>query len=240
MSVSGYLFGTLLDVVILLDRIATLNKKISAHFKFKPRTMILIAFAITIGIQFPWFFVYVPQSAVVTLNTGVDYEIWFVGQSNFAMSKAGEVILNIIFAVRDVGMMALEFALNLISVYLFKKYLGQKSKLLAEQSPASLSQPSDQSKGLSRAVIKNKHISKAESNATLMCIFMCATSVLEHIVFMTCALYPYFNELNQTTFFLYWLAAFSVSFKHATNFPLFYFFNKNFKYAFLKLIKLRE
>jgi hypothetical protein len=285
-AVTGYVYGTLLDILITLDRISTFNKRVQVFFKYSPRVMALITLGISVIIQFPWYFVFVPASLVVTLDTGHVYEIWYAGQSAFAYSNAGQIVLYIIYGFRDITLMLVMIALNFTSVRYIKTYLSKKSQLLMEPTTVSnmntnpsvnnnsrrltfaasrvapvndeVSAKNDTgtrtehtdeasgtndtrtSKSSKKPMSKKDQISKAEQKATIMCVILCVVSVYEHVILIACNLYPYFNELNSVTFFLYWMASFSFSLKHAMNFPLFMLFNKNFEKCFYKLFSFRS
>jgi hypothetical protein len=239
--VTGYLFGTILDIYIILDRITAFNKKFGVFFKFTPRIMMAIALALSIVIQLPWFFDLAPVSVTVTLDTGVDYQIWFSGLTRYAVSEVGQIVLFVVYATRDVGSMAVEIVLNIVSIVYFKLYVNRKKRLVTNSGASTIHrvqsvavQPSRVS-GIQSRKAKKGEVSRSDQKATVMCIVMCAVSIMEHVVHIMCNVYPYTPYFQQRVLlFLSWMASMGFVVKHGLNFVLFIAFNNKFQKIFLK------
>jgi hypothetical protein len=257
--VTGYLFGTLLDCYIILDRIAIFERKVNAFFKFSALKMAAIALSVSIAIQFPWYFEFVPTSNTESLDTGVEYQIWYLGLSNYALTQTGQVILLIVYGIRDIATMVIVIILNIVSIFYFKSYLNTKASLLCEPRPANYSNALSVS-GLAQHSLRRMKfwqgkievtiaqpvrelsvecamISKAEQKATTMCITMCVLTILDHLIHITCNVFPIFSASN-FKFVLYWAASMFFVFKHSLNFVLFIAFNKVFKNVCSKMFNL--
>ncbi len=76
--------------------------------------------------------------------------------------------------------------------------------------------------------------------ASIMVAIMSTFSVCQHILGISCILYPLYNGVDIKFTYLCMFANFSTAFKHGINFVLFYVFNKNFKNVILRKLKLRN
>ena len=86
----SYFYSGVLDIVILLERIAIFNKLVKTYLdKLSPTFVCTVLFALCTFIDFPYFFVYVPFSFTAKLDANTSYTIWFSDASPFAKSIAG-------------------------------------------------------------------------------------------------------------------------------------------------------
>jgi hypothetical protein len=257
---TGYFYGTFLDIANTLDRISKL--KVKNFCNFSAYKVSMVGFAFCFLVNFGYFFVFEPGSrtfnAVITDEGTVIYgfTLWFFTQTKFARTELGRIVLYTIYVIRDLFMMIAEIVVNCVSVYYIQQFLKKKSNLVRPKSinPVTTNLTSNtltitvedsrptmnsvKSKKETKKTTSEDSNMKAELRAAIMVVIMCALSVTEHIMLLTCIIYPFYNPNGgQTTNLLFWSGNFSIVFKHAANFPIFYAFNKNFKRIFWKYLK---
>jgi hypothetical protein len=125
----SYFYSSLLDICILLDRIATFNSFVRSCMTLPCRFVCLITLLVTLVIDLPYFFVFVPAYNVSKLNATTEITIWFSSTSSFATSTAGTVVTFVVYALRDVLVMVIQIVLNIVSVLLLREHLQNKLKL---------------------------------------------------------------------------------------------------------------
>jgi hypothetical protein len=242
----------LIDCYIALDRIAIFEKRVSAFFKYTPLKMSLIALVISIMIQAPCLLITIPATATVKLNAGVDYQLWFLYLSDYALSRTGQIFQFIVCGVRDLGTLVLLLVLSAISIFYFRVHLRMRrklnpypqqlsnvAKLLSQVSPSRLGAVTHDSNPISLSrKSRRPNISSAERNATRMCVFICLLTLVEHVALLACNIFPYFSS-DSFKGYLYWIASMTMALKHALNFFLFVTFNKRFRRGVIGVLKLQ-
>ncbi len=255
---TGYFFASVLDSLITLDRIACFNTQLKQYIRLSPYKASMIAYLACVLVNFPYFFVYRPNSRQVLLNSSQPFTLWASSTTDFAKSQAGTIVTFVVYAIRDVGTMLIEIVLNLISLYYLNQYLKRKSVLLHFNNINSTTKTSHLLNRYNRyekttnvtTVNADSSIpqeSKEESDRnpvkklTVMVIFICLISVLEHILVLAGITYSYFstdpNYSAATYRILQAVFNLSITIKQLVNFPLFFIFNKNFKRSFYKLFR---
>jgi hypothetical protein len=97
----GYFYGTILDIVIALDRIANFNGLVKRSLqKLSPYKMCIVLFVFCFLVDLAYFFVFVTGSVtfdVIDANgkTIRGYVLWYADISAFAKSKVGTIVLYI-------------------------------------------------------------------------------------------------------------------------------------------------
>jgi hypothetical protein len=225
----GYFFGTFLDIVITLDRISNFNRYVRALMKLSAHKSCMLGFILCLVIDFPYFFVFVPNSAtfdVINKDGQIirDYVLWFADLSTFAKSKAGTIILFMIYAFRDLFLMLLEIAVNIVSIWYLKAYLNKKAGLVAKTNSVTVSLAAITNKNKPMAdgsLIRSaqdvgstseniRHLSNSvlnitEQRATIMVILMSVLSIAEHLLILACIIYPIVEPNGGFTIFLLYL-----------------------------------
>jgi hypothetical protein len=133
----SYFYGTLLTICILLDRIANFNRHVRSWMTVPYRYVCLIALIVTVVIDSPYFFVFAPTASTYKLNATANITFWYSGTTDFAFSTIGTIITFVVYALRDVLVMGIEIALNIVSVLLLRAYLQKKLKLAASKPGVS-------------------------------------------------------------------------------------------------------
>ncbi len=73
----AYFYGSVLDCVILLDRISTFKKNVKAWFKLSPYTICLICLMSVIIVSGPYYFTNQVSSVTFRLNSTENFTVWF-------------------------------------------------------------------------------------------------------------------------------------------------------------------
>jgi hypothetical protein len=80
----------------------------------------------------PLFLAYAPFSVTVKLNATTPFTIWFASASPyFSKQLIGVVWIALIVLIKDLLVMILQLALNMVSIVLLKRHLGKKIQLTA-------------------------------------------------------------------------------------------------------------
>ncbi len=238
-----YFYASLIGLIVLLDRITCFQTNLRTIFRLSPYKACVLAFAICFIINLPCFFAFAPASQQVHLGQNSTFIIWFSSTSAFAESTLGQALTLASFALQDLLVSLVEIILNVFSIYLFKRHLNRKKKLISSNMLFSLANlASTRTMNDSPVAVYHKNtdsISKSDQRATLMAISMCVASIGQHVVMFTCAIYPYFR-LDVITFVLYFLANLSLPLKCLLDFFIFLGFNRNFRRVCFRFLKIHS
>ena len=248
-SSTGYFFGTTMDILITCERIANFNKRFE-YFRHNPYKLSAITFLICLSINFPFFFVFQPYLESVRINATFNYSCWFSPQqSSFALSIVGTIITVLIYIVRDFLIMIIEIILNILSVYYLRDYIIKKANLLSVSHINANIALTTQIESITGSTsskeintinfMSNSKMSKSDRRLSIMCSILCFFSICEHIIYIVSVMFQYFSDDLVTFNIIFFCATFLIDLKNAVNFPLFYYFNTNFKKVIHKKMKLR-
>lgn len=240
----SYFYVSVLDIVILLDRIANFDKRFKTWFKLSPYTICIVIFVICALIDSPYYFVFMPGSFTAYLDRNTTFTIWFANTTPFAQSPVGRIVNFTLCAVRDGLVMIIHIVLNIISIHMLKNHLRKKKRIT--QGPGTLignvTFLREHLTNSTEQVVVNKMSSKdaaakADLNATLMVIIMCILSICAHVFTLTMILYSNLH-FNLLVFILYFIGDFFLPLKAMLDFFLLLRFNKKFKQISCRLLKL--
>jgi hypothetical protein len=128
---TGYFYGTALDVLITLDRIFSLTPRLQSYANLVSPYKLSFAFGIVcLAINFPFFFVFTPSSMTLPISPTENYTIWFIGETEFAISHVGTIVSFTVYAIKDGLFPATEVVANVISIMLLRSHLNKKTVLL--------------------------------------------------------------------------------------------------------------
>ena len=224
----SYLYGNLLDICTILERIA-FSTKTSLLVKFiKEKYVPLLLLAISVIINLPMLFVCYPTFADFPLNDGSMYRIHFWGQTEFQTSLYGKIILYLVYFIRDIATLLSKIILNFISVWIMRRYF----KKLNNNGIIAYSLRDERVDSTKKLAQETKN--KIERNLTYISIIMSIFSSMENIFNLVSLVYIIFFY-NETAFYLFFLAHLSIALKHSTNVFVLYFFNHSFKVEFKNL-----
>ena len=121
----------------------------------------------------------------------------------------------------------LKIVLNIISVYLIKKYFYNLSINSGKALPSG-------SVENAVTVRKKDYMTKVDRNLTFIAIIMSVLSSLENIFYIIFYVYLLLN-FSQIVSLLYFIALFVICLKHSSNLIILYLFNSVFRQEFKKI-----
>jgi hypothetical protein len=206
-------FKFVMDAILALDRIATFKPQVKRFFKFSPYTITTLAFMISVLLVSPQYYVYTPNHYTVFSNKTGFSVVHFAETTNFTKSLIGKIIQNGVAILRNVAICALDIALNIISITLFNRHMNKKNEMVTNTGTRSRE--------------------RADRNAMKMVIFICVVSVFHQIVLITNFFYVVFvGSVTFWTSITLFASTEISSLRYASNFFIFYFFNRNFRHKF--------
>jgi hypothetical protein len=236
----SYFYGSVLNIVIILDRISYFDFRMRTFFKLSPYVISMIAFVVIFVIDIPYYFIYVPYSTDVKLNRTFTFTVWYSYPSEFATTLLGQVLLYIIYALRDVALTFVLIGLNMVSIYKLKRHFTKKVRIKStgpsfttmhsvttRQNVSTFLQNNDKEGG------EGRKVTRSDERATIMAIFMCSFSVFEHGVIVFTIVYSYFY-FDLTVFVFYMISDGTQPLKSCFDFIILVAFNKVFRKAVMK------
>jgi hypothetical protein len=125
----NYFFGSVVDIIILLDRIGHFDKRIKPCIKLSPYWICIIAFLGCFLINFPYNILYEPGSITVNLNATITFTLWTSLPTSFASSRLATILVYVVAGLREILVFVIQISLNFVSVFLLKRYLNRKKRI---------------------------------------------------------------------------------------------------------------
>jgi hypothetical protein len=240
-----YFYGSLIDILMILDRIAIFNKFVKSLIKLSPYIICCITFVVMVVVEGPGFLVLVISSESFKLNATTSYIVWYNKNSEFANSRAGTVLTYLVFIIRDVLLGIVQIILNFALVVCFKQYMSKKMAIHSGTTVAPINSTMNSTTGTNAqrktsdtAGGQTGRVSSADKRATVMCILMCILSMVEHLLVLASVLYPYFSSNLLIAFEIYSVSFLWQLLKRIADFFLLFFINKVFKKVCLKYLHI--
>lgn len=128
---TAYFFGSVLDIIIMLDRLSTFSKR----FRIIPETfewwkVTILTLVVCIVIDGPYYFVNIPTQFTFQV-AGYDqaYIVFSVDQSDFSTTVIGRVLTFGIYFIRDFLTMLVSIVLNILSMIYLKRHLKKHAQM---------------------------------------------------------------------------------------------------------------
>ena len=227
---TAYFYGTILDVLITLERICQLNKKFTIIKNASPILLSLVSLIFCMIINIPFFMI--NNVSFIDLNTSPIefYRFFYYNYSDFASSFAGRLLTYVAYSIRDVFMFMAQVVLGIILIVLVKSYTNRRKRLfnLGQSSTPDQSSLNSEKPQTTANTEMRKRDSKRERKVTLMVVFMCFLCLVEHIFVLVSIVYYYFF-IDSFANLLALIASFTIIIKNLSNFFFFFFFNKLFR-----------
>lgn len=229
-----FFYTSILSIVILLDRIALFIRPVkSLMTKLTPTQICLLTFIIVFIIDVPFYLSYGPTENTFRLNNSDNLTLWFSTVTEFTSTKAGMILTLISYILKDIVVLIVEIAVNLVSFVLLRSYLKRKFKHQQSEGGSSVAVGS-----IANPVYVNaRQIASSEQKASLMVILVCFCSFIAHVLTVLSSFYSYTN-INFTGFVLYFSLNVCLSLKCIVDFLVFLFCNKNFKIVFQRYFRI--
>ena len=225
----SYLYGNLLDIFTILERITYCTNINFIVKNIKDKKTPLILLIISVIINLPTFFSCYPAHANFQLNDGRLYTVHYVDNTSLQRSFYGRIVLYVVYFLRDIVTLLAKIVLNFLSVWGIHKHL----KKLRSNSVKEYSIKNENDDGTKK--LAQETMNKIERNLTYISIIMCVFSSMENIFNIVSLVYVINIYYNETALFLIFLAHLSIALKHSTNVFVLYFFNQAFKGEFKKI-----
>jgi hypothetical protein len=120
-------YGSFIDVVLSMERIVLLSKKLEWFKKINPKLLCLIFAIISNVIAWPFWILYIPKSFTAMLNETTPFVIHFYNVKEF--SGPSSYYFDILRYFIDIFPIVLETTFNIISVCLIKKFAKNKMRI---------------------------------------------------------------------------------------------------------------
>jgi hypothetical protein len=250
----------IMDAVIIVDRISTINPKVKACMKQRPCFKSIVGFLIATVLASPQFLLYSPyEFNIFDEETGETARFYTTDVSLFARDPHGSLLISLVTVFRSLVLCAIDLALNIVSFFKFKNYFLKKNRLTntaAASSAGGVLSPkrsehlddlaintedsatraaSERSIGPGHMRYRSTHVKNTivEKSLTKMCIVMCTISIAHQIVYVTNTFTMLsLGGVRPKSAVSIFASEIASVLRHSSNFFIFYSFNKNFKLVF--------
>ena len=151
-----------------------------------------------------------PAFSDVQLDPNATFRIWHFSPTVFSYSLSGQILNYFGYLFRDVLPMVLKIILNSISVYLVRKYVKNKQKIIASTN------------------IANSNLVKFDRKQTYVALVMSTFSLLEHALYITSYVLYFIDNFNLGTVVIAFAILF-IAVKHLLFFFILLLFNNLFR-----------
>jgi hypothetical protein len=224
----------LLDIVIVLDRIATFNSRVKKWFtRFSARQISAACVIFSIVFCFPVAFsngLY--WKDIYSARTGELIRIFLVStRTTLSNHVAGIILLNFIYVCRNLVTLAADLALNFVSAYYFRMYAVKKNQLVKAKAAATTTggnQSQEQQARTAKLESKTSNF-KAEKKATQLVITLSCISIVNKLILNVSFFLPYFTAYGVHISVMFYITNNFNTLRHVLSVITFYYFNKNFR-----------
>ena len=218
-----YIDGNLLDILIVLERIIKVQPVDSIKKIIKQKYFWIFLFVLSLVIILPSFFLTKPSYVDIMLNNRTLVRNYFTRETEFSITTFGKILTYLMFFIRDFITLVIKIGLNVISIFLLKKYLNK----LSIGSKAKLDN--------NQIATKKAYVTTVDKNLTYIAVVMSVMSSLENIFFIVSYIFLVFS-VNQTGWTMYFFSNFMVAIKHISNMFILFLFNNLFREEFKKIL----
>lgn len=230
-----YLYSSFLEICILIEKMLFFLPTRFKKIKFiEFNKFFILLFILSVLINLPMFVLFEPTFIDVPLGKDEMFRIYFFMPTVFSFTIVGRLFSYLFYLIRDALTLIMKIFLNMKSVYLIKQY---SNRIMIEKSEFALKISSPYLHEKDNRTPQNAAVSKADRNQTYMAIILCFFSLLEHILYLM-AFVLYFFNYSIVSYYLYYFAILSLTFKHTSNILVFYKFNFLFRTEIKKFLKL--
>lgn len=219
---SCYVNSTLLDILILLDRISVFNKRVKDLLKItRPYIQIFLLAVISILLNIPYYFLIIPQGLNYNQTNGSETTVWFSGSSPFSRTQGGYALIVSFIFVNYASVTVVQITLNIISAVYIRRHIKKKATRV----------------GMTQ--IQGSNLQNVDVKTGLMVTLLCSISFIEHILIIVLTFNLFFPwPINVALF--QWLVVFIITTRRFGDFFFYFIFNKVFKKQFLVSVRLVE
>lgn len=260
---SAYSFGSLIDIVLALERLCELTNSKRLFNRARPFCVCAVTLILSVCFNLTIIFMCEPKRQVLVIDAGSNYtvEFFYLGKTSFSTTKFGVTTRYIRFIIRDILTLLLLFGINLAAFVNFRrKYYTQtnmnsivnsiradeeqtSNRLISNPSASSSSKSSNNTTSMLPVTLVTRvrftaDVMKANKMLTKMVVIICAFSAFEHL-FLILAIQIF--ELEPIRYRLIRLVVMFMTnlamlLKNSINFFIFYHYNARFRMRFKKLL----
>lgn len=233
-------YASLIDILIILDRISLFIKKLKNIFIFSAFKTCIVLYIVCMVINSQYIFEFYPTFMDINLSETETFRIYYFQNTDFALSLVGNILNYTTYACRDVLILLVQVCLNTISLVLIKKHLVNKSVLLNYNGKNMHQQILNMKINFHAKILNfylaDNNIAKMDQNLSIMVVLLTFLSSFEHVFLISEAVIFNYTK-SDVAFWIGLIADLSISLKHFFNIFLFYFFNKLFKNEMKNLLR---
>ena len=205
------LFSSCIEICLVVERILYLLPRRYMRIKclgFK--RFFFILFICSFLVNFPSIFLFEPAYADVQLDENTIFRIWYAGIASFSFSLTGQILNYLGYLLRDILPMILKLILNVLSIYLVRKYVKNKQRIRATTTTAA------------------DELVNFDRKQTYVALLMSTFSIMEHILYISSYVlyFFYYYDLSNLVFAL---ALLIIAIKHSLIFFVLLLFNNLFR-----------
>ena len=249
-----YYYCSVLDILILLDRLSTFIQKLrDIYAKVNTRFLCIFSLVICIVINFPNNFVFEPGSIELYYygqnnNTIEMFRMTYALTSQFALSSFGQILTYLVYALRDVVTTLAVIILNIFNLIYLKNHLKKKNKIIKRASifkthvdqtdQSNTGNRKESNAGLNGNVKKSKtKQDNVDRKASIMVLVMCSMTTISNALVISSTIYFYFN-MNAAANLFGQFAEYVCLFKFSSQIFVFYSFNSIFKAKLRTILRI--
>lgn len=207
-----YVNSTLLDIVILLDRISTFNKRVKDLTKLiSPFKQIALLALISIAFTTPYFFLYSPVKRAYTGPDGTVYTVWLSSTSTLVNTNTGFALVILILTTDYILVMMAQITLNVCSMFYIRKHLKEKKAIVGT------------------TMTRSNNYQNVDLKMSLMVTILCVVSFAEHLLLVSSYIGLFFFKYTFNLVLLQKITFLSFGIRRFTDVLFYFIFNKVFK-----------
>ena len=220
-----------LDIAITLERNSQFFKSKNISIS-KSIHIVLVLLFVSILINVQYFFIAYPTSVYLNVNATAKIRIYTFSTTEFSSSFTGIILNSMGLIFRDVILLIVQLALSIKTIFLLRRHFTSKQNSMF---PFNGNYKLVNTTALVHSI--GNRISKANKNFSVMVTIMGLLTCFEHISLLIGYAYITFVEYS---FLVFLFSALIISFKHFSNFILFYKFNHLFRTELKTLFKIQS
>jgi hypothetical protein len=120
-------YGSSLDIILSMERVVLLSKRLEWFKKIKPNVLCFIFFIISVGFSSPYWFLFAPAAFKRSLSKTETLLVHINGGSRY-ISKISDYIFKMPYVIDTIPII-METFFNILSVYLIKEYTKNKKRI---------------------------------------------------------------------------------------------------------------
>jgi ABC-type multidrug transport system fused ATPase/permease subunit len=264
---TGYFYSTVLDIIITMDRISCFSGRVKSIMIFTAYKTCAIAFILVFILNFPYFLIYEPRPfynpktlvLVGWLNNLTPFATSQIGIIFtflvYVIRDLGLLVVEIILNFVSICFLRqhlkkrsrlLKKSLLKASAALPRAVLKPRKSILGDLNVITDVRQPDLIAEVIHKISRTRSLSVgsackttllADRNSTLMTVCLSGLTLLDHCTWLTSTIFPYLSSNIYVYYFLSVLADLILTFKQASNFFVFFTFNKIFRQRVLKIFR---